>query len=115
MGLQFVEDLLIVPLATGMMISLALLYLISISKPKKYILWSRIDQKTCLKCIKTVNLVPIVIEGTVVGMNFTPYIYDKQYKFQIYQKNKNKYLSISSQIKCIILIRNIYLLVLSKF
>jgi len=28
----------------------------------KYIIWPRIDQKTCLKCIITANLIPVVIE-----------------------------------------------------
>lgn len=34
---------------------------------KKYVLWSRIDQKTCLKCIYTSGLEAIVVETRIEG------------------------------------------------
>lgn len=77
----------IVPLATGMSISLVLSALkssinssenkvsntnedttiTSPGKQKKYVLWPRIDQKTCLKCIYTSGLEAIVVENILVG------------------------------------------------
>ena len=59
---EFVNDVLVLPLATGMSISLGLLVLASMHPEKKYVIWSRIDQKTCLKAIETANLIPVVIE-----------------------------------------------------
>ena len=56
------NDVLVLPLATGMSISLGLLVLASMHPEKKYVIWSRIDQKTCLKAIETANLIPVVIE-----------------------------------------------------
>ena len=49
-------------MATGMGLTLTFLTLSEIYPNKKYVIWSRIDQKTCLKAIKTANLIPIVIE-----------------------------------------------------
>jgi O-phospho-L-seryl-tRNASec:L-selenocysteinyl-tRNA synthase len=53
---DFVKDTLPLPLATGMAISLTLLTLAEIQPTKKLIIWSRIDQKTCLKAVLTANL-----------------------------------------------------------
>ena len=41
---------------------MSLLTLAGENPDKKYVIWSRIDQKTCLKAIETANLIPIVIE-----------------------------------------------------
>lgn len=65
MGIQFIESLLVLPLATGMSISLVLLTLQKMKPAAKIILWPRIDQKTCLKCIVTANLIPVPIEGVI--------------------------------------------------
>ncbi len=59
---EFVDDVLPLPLATGMSLSLALLTLHEQRPTAKIVIWSRIDQKTCLKSILTANLTPIVIE-----------------------------------------------------
>ncbi len=59
---HFVSSVLLLPLATGMTISLALLTLSEMRPTSKYVLWSRIDQKTCLKAIITANLIPVCIE-----------------------------------------------------
>src|SRR5438552_486521 len=32
-----------------------------------YVLWPRIDQKTCYKCILTAGLIPVVIENRIEG------------------------------------------------
>jgi O-phospho-L-seryl-tRNASec:L-selenocysteinyl-tRNA synthase len=52
----------VVPMCTGMSISLVLSTLASKNKKGKYVLWSRIDQKSCFKSIVTASLVPEVIE-----------------------------------------------------
>lgn len=53
---EFVKEVLPLPLATGMSLSLALLTLHQQRPDRKFIIWSRIDQKTCLKAIYTANL-----------------------------------------------------------
>ena len=45
-----------------MSLTLALLTLKSQYPEKEYVVFSRIDQKTCLKAIKTANLEPIVVD-----------------------------------------------------
>ena len=60
-GMNFIKDIIILPFATGMALTLSYLTL-RLEKPKaKYIIWSRIDQKTCLKCIITSGFEPIII------------------------------------------------------
>lgn len=47
----------VLPLATGMTMTLVLLAAAaSRSSSAKYVVWSRIDQKTCLKAITAANL-----------------------------------------------------------
>ena len=60
-GMTFIKDIIILPFATGMSLTISFLTL-RILKPKaKYIIFSRIDQKTCLKCIVTSGYEPIII------------------------------------------------------
>lgn len=66
-GLSFINDALILPFATGMSITLCLLALKSIRPEAEYVVWPRIDQKTCLKSILTANLKPIWIETVCQG------------------------------------------------
>jgi O-phospho-L-seryl-tRNASec:L-selenocysteinyl-tRNA synthase len=49
-------------MATGMSLMLCLLTMKAQRPNAKYVLWSRIDQKSCLKCILSANLIPIIIE-----------------------------------------------------
>ena len=65
MKYQFIDDLAILPLATGMAITLSLLTLKKEKPNAKFVVWPRIDQKTCLKCIFTAGLQPIVVENQV--------------------------------------------------
>lgn len=81
-GVQQVKQCLVVPMCTGMTLSLVLRSLFLHEKQKqqqgeaqnsdddhrsetrrKYVIWSRIDQKSCLKCIQTAGFEPIVIEN----------------------------------------------------
>lgn len=67
LGLTSVKDVLILPFATGMSISLTLLTLKSLNPSAEYVVFPRIDQKTCLKCIYTSNLKPLIIEPKLEG------------------------------------------------
>jgi len=67
MGLEAAKRCLVVPLATGMSLSLCLLTLKKANPAAKYVIWSRIDQKSCLKSISTAGLIPLVAEGLIEG------------------------------------------------
>lgn len=68
-GLSFIKDIIILPFATGMALTLSFLTL-RLEKPNaKYIIWSRIDQKTCFKCMITSGYTPIVINPIQEKMN----------------------------------------------
>ena len=60
-GMSFIKDIIILPFATGMALTLSYLTLRLLKPKAKYIIWSRIDQKTCLKCIITSGFEPIII------------------------------------------------------
>lgn len=62
MGIRSVKKCILLPMATGMSLMLCLLTIKSHRMEAKYVLWSRIDQKSCFKCMVTANLVPIVID-----------------------------------------------------
>lgn len=62
MGVRSVKKCILLPMATGMSLMLCLLTLKSERVDSKFVLWSRIDQKSCFKCMITANLVPIIID-----------------------------------------------------
>lgn len=62
MGIRSAKKAILIPMATGMTLMLSLLTIKSQRKDSKYVLWSRIDQKSCFKCSLTANLIPIVID-----------------------------------------------------
>ncbi len=66
-GCQNVKACLLLPVATGMAIVLSLMCLrlrcLAEKKNPKYVIWPRIDQKTCLKAISNSGFTPIVIEN----------------------------------------------------
>nr|CDS28762.1 o phosphoseryl tRNA(Sec) selenium [Hymenolepis microstoma] len=62
-GAPSTEACLLVPMATGMTLTFCLLTLKKHRGPQaKYVIWPRIDQKSCLKCISAAGLIPIPIE-----------------------------------------------------
>lgn len=61
-GIKSVKCCFIVPMATGMTLTLCLLSLKKRRPSAKYVLWSRIDQKSCFKSITTAGLTPIIID-----------------------------------------------------
>lgn len=62
MGIRSAKKCILLPMATGMSLMICLLALKAHRMEAKYVLWSRIDQKSCFKCMITANLVPIVID-----------------------------------------------------
>ena len=64
-GITRAKECFAAPLATGMSLSLCLSAW-SLARPSaRYVIWPRIDQKTCFKCILAAGLLPIVIENTL--------------------------------------------------
>lgn len=57
----------ILPLATGMSIAMCLLCLKSQNNAAKYVVWSRIDQKSCFKSIILAGLTPLVVDMQVTS------------------------------------------------
>ena len=67
-GMLDVKTVTVLPVATGMAITLTLLAM-KTQRPEtaKYVLWPRIDQKTCLKAVVSAGLEPIVIKNLLLG------------------------------------------------
>merc|ERR1711865_488087 len=57
----------VLPLATGMTITVSLLAMKNNKKQAQYVLWPRIDQKTCLKAMLSAGLTPVPIENVLEG------------------------------------------------
>jgi len=66
-GFEDVGKVLIIPVATGMSLVLAMMGLRSFRPTAKYVIWSRIDQKTCIKSIVAAGFIPIVISLKLEG------------------------------------------------
>eukprot|EP01133_Synstelium_polycarpum_P014260 gene14260-16832_t len=68
-GIEKIDQCLVLPMATGMSIAITLMTLKATKRPPtaRYVLWPRIDQKSCLKAIATAGLIPIVIPNILVG------------------------------------------------
>ena len=68
-GLNFINNILILPFATGMAVTISFLTLRLLKPNSKYVIWSRIDQKTCFKCIITSGFIPIIINPIINNEN----------------------------------------------
>merc|ERR550534_3602053 len=66
-GVTSVKECFLVPMATGMSLTLTMLSLKRQRPGAKYVVWSRIDQKSCFKSILTAGLEPAIIELIRVG------------------------------------------------
>ncbi|KAG7669400.1 hypothetical protein Ndes2526B_g05722 [Nannochloris sp. 'desiccata'] len=66
-GMKDLGPVLTLPLATGMALTVTLLALRQDRPEAKYVLWPRIDQKTCIKCITAAGFTPIVIPMKLEG------------------------------------------------
>jgi len=70
-GVNSVKAAFLVPMATGMCLALSLLSFRSSRPNAKFVIWSRIDQKSCFKSILTAGFTPIVVELRKVGDELT--------------------------------------------
>ncbi|XP_006899332.1 PREDICTED: O-phosphoseryl-tRNA(Sec) selenium transferase [Elephantulus edwardii] len=66
-GVNTVANCFVVPMATGMSLTLCFLTLRHKRPKAKYILWPRIDQKSCFKSMITAGFEPVVIENVLEG------------------------------------------------
>ncbi|XP_041368316.1 O-phosphoseryl-tRNA(Sec) selenium transferase-like [Gigantopelta aegis] len=66
-GIHSVEGCFVVPMATGMSLLLCMLTLKQKRPKAEYVIWPRIDQKSCFKSIVTSGLQPVVIENLLEG------------------------------------------------
>ena len=62
-GTKSVADAFLVPMATGMTLALCMTTLQSNRPTAKYVIWPRIDQKSCFKSIAAASLQPLVVEN----------------------------------------------------
>ncbi|CAM9099351.1 unnamed protein product [Chrysoparadoxa australica] len=66
-GLRGIKDCLVLPIATGMSMTLCLLALRAKHPQKTHVLWTRMDQKSCFKAILTAGLTPVVVPNKLEG------------------------------------------------
>ncbi|XP_052055306.1 O-phosphoseryl-tRNA(Sec) selenium transferase isoform X2 [Apodemus sylvaticus] len=66
-GVHSVASCFVVPMATGMSLTLCFLTLRHKRPKAKYIIWPRIDQKSCFKSMVTAGFEPVVIENVLEG------------------------------------------------
>uniref|UniRef100_A0A8C9LAY7 O-phosphoseryl-tRNA(Sec) selenium transferase n=1 Tax=Pavo cristatus TaxID=9049 RepID=A0A8C9LAY7_PAVCR len=66
-GVRTVTNCFVVPMATGMSLTLCFLTLRHKRPKAKYIIWPRIDQKSCFKSMITAGFEPVVIENVLEG------------------------------------------------
>lgn len=68
-GLSCVKQCLVVPMATGMTLTMSMLALKAKNRDAKYVIWPRIDQKSCFKSILTAGLIPLIVQNRLVPVN----------------------------------------------
>ncbi|XP_029445900.1 O-phosphoseryl-tRNA(Sec) selenium transferase [Rhinatrema bivittatum] len=66
-GVRTVANCFVVPMATGMSLTLCFLTLRHKRPKARYIIWPRIDQKSCYKSMITAGFEPVVIENLLEG------------------------------------------------
>ncbi|MEE6462355.1 hypothetical protein FKM82_001567 [Ascaphus truei] len=66
-GVRSATSCFVVPMATGMSLTLCFLTLRHKRPKAKYIIWPRIDQKSCFKSMITAGFEPVVIENVLEG------------------------------------------------
>jgi O-phospho-L-seryl-tRNASec:L-selenocysteinyl-tRNA synthase len=66
-GLTLIKDIVVMPLATGMSLMMCMSAMLSRKPAAKYVIFTRIDQKSCFKSILTCNLTPLIVDGLVSG------------------------------------------------
>jgi O-phospho-L-seryl-tRNASec:L-selenocysteinyl-tRNA synthase len=66
-GVGSTSSCILLPMATGMALVITMLSLRQKRPKAKYVIWQRIDQKSCFKSIITAGLEPVVIENCLKG------------------------------------------------
>uniref|UniRef100_A0A0F7Z8A7 O-phosphoseryl-tRNA(Sec) selenium transferase n=1 Tax=Crotalus adamanteus TaxID=8729 RepID=A0A0F7Z8A7_CROAD len=66
-GVKATSSCFVVPMATGMSLALCFLTLRHRRPKARYIVWPRIDQKSCFKSMVTAGFEPVVIENVLEG------------------------------------------------
>ncbi|XP_035639917.1 O-phosphoseryl-tRNA(Sec) selenium transferase isoform X3 [Oncorhynchus keta] len=66
-GVRSVTSCFVVPMATGMSLTLCFLTLRHKRPKGRYIIWPRIDQKSCFKAMITAGFEPVVVENILEG------------------------------------------------
>jgi len=98
-GLSNINDVLVLPFATGMSITLTLLALkAQRGAEAEYVIWPRIDQKTCLKSMLAANLKPVVIEPIMEGDELRTDL--EQVEAKIKELGPSKVLAIFTTTSC---------------
>ncbi|GJQ88153.1 hypothetical protein Trydic_g13155 [Trypoxylus dichotomus] len=66
MGIKKPFDSAIIPVATGMSLLFSMLTFRSLKPTSRYVIWSRIDQKSCFKSIVSAGCIPIIVDTQCV-------------------------------------------------
>ncbi|XP_067037810.1 O-phosphoseryl-tRNA(Sec) selenium transferase-like isoform X1 [Acropora muricata] len=66
-GVRSVKACLLLPVATGMTLVMTLLTLKQTRPGARFVIWPRIDQKSCFKCILTAGFQPVIVENVLEG------------------------------------------------
>lgn len=66
-GVRSVASCFVVPMATGMSLTLCFLTLRHRRPKARYIIWPRIDQKSCFKSMITAGFEPVIVENVLEG------------------------------------------------
>lgn len=98
MGIRSAKKCILFPMATGMTMTLSLLTLKANRHDANIVLWSRIDQKSCFKCILTANLVPIIIDTVRVDNELQTNV--KEFENQIDSFGPDQIVCIVSTTSC---------------
>ncbi|KFM79641.1 O-phosphoseryl-tRNA(Sec) selenium transferase, partial [Stegodyphus mimosarum] len=82
LGVPSLKKCMIVPLATGMSMMLCLRTLHNQRPKAKYVIWPRVDQKSCFKCILTAGLIPVIIKNEIIGDGQRGCLKEIEYKIE---------------------------------
>lgn len=66
-GVKRAKACIVLPVATGMTLVLTLLTLRTARPAAMYVIWPRVDQKSCFKAISTAGFIPLVVPNKLVG------------------------------------------------
>ncbi|KAH7827539.1 O-phospho-L-seryl-tRNA[Sec]:L-selenocysteinyl-tRNA synthase [Monocercomonoides exilis] len=66
-GFRCANNAIVLPLATGMCLTMVFLSLKSERPKAKYVITPRMDQKTCVKCIHAAGFIPCIVENKLEG------------------------------------------------